>query len=87
MCDRGECFAVESGANGRVVFVIERGPGGVFVTAAAGDGQANQTAAVDAALRQIAPGAATFQTKRRGLVRRAEKLGYRVAGYIMRRDQ
>lgn len=60
--------------------------GVVWVIAAAGDG-AGMTEQLTRDLSAV-PGAraVAFQTKRRGLVRKAEKLGYRVTGYILRRD-
>lgn len=85
MCDAGRCFEVIEG-EGRAVIVLTYANGVTWVEAAAGEGGADLTRAIDEALRHIGAGAVGFQTKRRGLVARCEKLGYRVAGYIMRRE-
>ena len=86
MCQAGECLAVTAG-NGSAVIVVTRANGVTWIEAAAGEGGADLTKAIDDAMRHIGAGVVAFQTKRRGLVARCERLGYRVAGYIMRRDE
>ena len=44
------------------------------------------TAAIDETLINAGARVLAFQTKRPGLVRKAKKRGYHVAGYILRRD-
>lgn len=84
-CKAHQC-AESTGQDGRASVAYAVVNGVVWVIAAAGDGQ-GMTAQLTSDLAAV-PGARAiaFQTKRRGLVRRAERLGFQVCGYIMRRD-
>lgn len=82
MCAGAVCLEVGEG-DGSAVVVVRELAGVKWIEAAAGKGGHDLCALIDAA---TGPGPVAFQTKRRGLKRRAEKLGYHVAGYIMRRD-
>ena len=87
MCEAGQCWHVST-PRGSAVIVTQRTASGVlWVDAAAGVGEDDMTAAIDEVLRHTGARSVGFQTKRRGLVRRAERLGFRVAGFILRRDQ
>jgi hypothetical protein len=85
MCEHGTCLRVTEGSSSAVVVVCERN-GVSWIEAAAGDGPDDLTRAIDDALIAAGARALAFQTARPGLVRRAKRLGYRVTGYIMRRD-
>lgn len=85
MCQAGACVEV-SDAQGAAVVVLQSVNGVAWINIAGGGGGANLCPAIDAAAASIGAAAVAFQTKRPGLVRRAESLGYHVAGYIMRRD-
>lgn len=87
MCEASRCVQVTDGHGGLAVVVYELDEGGTaWVCAAVGQGGRDLTAAIDDAMRSLGARAVAFQTKRRGLVRRAERLGYALTGYIMRRD-
>lgn len=63
----------------------------VTVTAAGGEGAHGATEAMAAWVEQQARGrigarAITCSTQRRGLVRKLQRAGYRVAGYVMQKD-
>lgn len=85
MCQTGLSFEV-SDSSGAAVVVVRMENGVAWIDAAGGGGGADLCPAIDAAVAGLPCNSVAFQTKRRGLVRRAEKLGYHVAGYIMRRD-
>lgn len=87
MCEAGECWDVQSEQGGRAVVVIQRTPSGLlWIDAAAGQGGGDLTHTIDRLAASIGGQSIAFQTRRRGLVRRTEALGYHVAGYIMRKD-
>ncbi len=77
---------------GRLVLVLDRrGACGrqLWIEAAVGQGSADLTAAglrfVEETGRHAGCQEVAFQTSRRGLVRRAERLGYQVHGFILRK--
>lgn len=89
----GLSFGLESEA-GRVVFTLSTTGRECWIHAAAGTGY-GMTAATFCIIEQIAGRAGcnrvAFQTVRRGLVRRARRLGYRIAeqvgqGHILRKE-
>jgi hypothetical protein len=86
MCQTGMCMGLQS-ADGAVVMVLQVRDGVIWVDAVRGAGRVDLTAAVDQALTAL-PGAraVAFQTARPGLVRKAQRLGYQVTGYVMRKD-
>lgn len=86
---RGAAFELQTG-NGSGVFVLERKGDQVWVHGASGQAAEDLTAiglklieqgAQLAGARQVA-----FSTARRGLVRKAERAGYRVTGWIIVKD-
>ena len=85
-CQDCEALEVLDGQGGRAVVLVAKANGMHWIEAAAGEGGANLCATITEALDASGARSIGFQTKRRGLVRRAERLGYRVCGYIMRRD-
>lgn len=87
MCQAGLCLEVADDSGAAVLVVRLDNAGGVaWVDAAGGGGGRDLCGAIDAALSDMPINAIAFQTKRPGLVRRAKRAGYYVAGYIMRRD-
>lgn len=87
MCQRGECFAIDS-AQGSAVYVVRVRNKTAWVDAIKGRGDMDITAAVDAVLSGQAQGLRSmgFQTARRGLVRKAQARGWRVTGWIMQKE-
>lgn len=85
MCKAGTCFELSDGCGLAVVVVHERN-GVHWVDAAGGSGGRDLAGAIDHVLTAAGARSIAFQTKRLGLVRRAQRQGYKVAGYIMRRD-
>jgi hypothetical protein len=86
MCQAGECYELQTGEGGRAVIVITRANGVVWIDAAAGGGGVDLCASIHDLVRQLGGRSIAFQTARRGLVDRAQRLGYRQTGYIMRFD-
>jgi hypothetical protein len=88
MCERGLCFAATvNGSQG--VYVLHVKNGQAWVQAGAGFGAADLTRAVLPAIELQVAGYAesvAFQTMRPGLVRKAEALGYRRVGWILKKD-
>lgn len=81
----GESFALKTDT-GSLVYTIAPTPGGgCWVHAAAGQGAGMTEQGLRAIERQaqgLGLRAVAFQTMRRGLVRKAQALGYRVAGRV-----
>lgn len=71
--------------------LARRGPGArqLWVEGAVGGGEADMTAIglrfIEDTAHQAGCTEVAFQTSRRGLVRKAERLGYQVRGYILRK--
>lgn len=86
MCSNGQCVEIEH-EGGKAVMVLTSRNGVLWVNAAAGAGPVCLTSAMDQALQASGARSIAFQTARPGLVRKAKRLGYRVTGYIMRRDR
>lgn len=84
MCINGQCFELRD-AVGAAVVVVTVCNGVHWIDAAAGGGGDDLCRYIDAAVVALGATEIGFQTKRRGLVQRAERFGYSVAGYIMRR--
>lgn len=76
-------------ASGSVVFVLERNGDAVSIHGAAGQAGEDLTAigltVIEECARQAGAKEVKFQTARRGLVRKAEKAGYTVAGWILKK--
>lgn len=87
MCDAGECFEAQAGA-AKAVYVLTVANGVCWVDALVGSGGGDLVEAVDSVITGQAKGlrAIGLQTMRPGLVRRLERLGYRVTGWVMRKD-
>lgn len=85
----GHAFEV-AGEGGSAVFVVAIRNGCAFVIAAKGGGEFDLTAALDQAVTQgaINKGCKSIglQTARRGLVKKLGRRGYRVTGWIMKKD-
>lgn len=86
MCQQSRCVQLST-PRGVVTLALVQRAGVCWIEAAAGgDPAGTLTPEIDAALSDLGAKSIAFQTARRGLVKRAEQLGYRVTGYIMRRD-
>lgn len=83
---RGRCFAIDGEA--RAVYVISTANGCAWVEAAKGEGPADLTRILDAVIAAQADGlrAIGCQTARPGLVRKLQRHGWTVAGWIMRKE-
>lgn len=93
MAQRSDCVRV-TGADGELVMALQlrHGPERdvLWVAGAAGQGASDWTrnglAVAEHKARACRANAVGFQTARRGLVKRAQAGGYRVAGYILIKD-
>jgi hypothetical protein len=83
----GQCFKVMRGGEIIGAYVLKVQGNEVWVSAAIGRDKDDLTAAmlsmIDFNAQQF--GSIGFKTKRRGLVRKAQRHGYEIAGYIMRK--
>jgi hypothetical protein len=86
MCQAGQCFGLDGAASAVYVLTVRNGI--VWVDALKGAGELDITAAVDEVLTAQAEGARAIglQTRRRGLVRKLQQRGYRVTGWVMRKE-
>lgn len=84
MAARGQCFAATA-PGAQVVYVLRVENGRAWVDAMKGAGAVDWIANALPIIEAQAQGlrAVGFQTGRRGLVRKAQRQGYRVTGYIM----
>ena len=88
MCDRGQAFEL-AGPAGRAVYLVETRNACAWVSALAGQGDGvDLVRLVDGALTHQAAGLQriALQTARPGLVRRLQRLGYRVTGWVMAKE-
>lgn len=86
----GKCFAIE-GEDGEAVYVVKVARGQAWIVAAQGRGQIDMTEVIDLAISEQAkrtPGTHSMgcQTARRGLVKKLTAKGWRVTGWILRKD-
>ncbi len=85
-CHYGRCLEV-AGEGGSAVVVLHEGNGVLWVEAVkAGGASAGLSEEIDTLLCGSGAKAIAFMTERRGLVRRAERRGYRIAGYVMKKE-
>ena len=86
MTQAGNSFAATA-PDSQAVYVIKVANGVAWVDACRGWGPVNWAETLLPVIEAQAAGcsAVAFQTKRRGLVRQAQKQGYTVAGYIMKK--
>ena len=86
MAERGLCFAATAPA-AQAVYIIEVKNGIAWVNAAQGFGPADWAGVLLPIIEAQAKGchAVAFQTARPGLLRRAEKQGYTVTGWILKK--
>lgn len=86
MCHGGRCVAVQ-GDGGTAAAVLVESNGVLWVDAFKAEGvSAGLSEGLDEMLCKSGAKAIAFMTKRRGLVRRAERRGYRIAGYVMTKE-
>ena len=83
----GQCYAATADG-GQCVYVVKVSNGVAWVDAIKGTGPQDWTFLAADLIEAQAQGlrAVAFQTARPGLVRRMERKGYRVTGWIMRKD-
>lgn len=88
MCEAGECFAIDGEAS--AVYVLTVRNGCAWVQAAKGSGPVDLSAVLDAAISAQAQAhgldALGCQTARPGLVRKLQRLGWRVSGWVLRKE-
>ena len=87
MTKSGQCFEVV-GEAANAVYVLTVRNGVVWVDAVKGEGDLDVTALLDGVITAQAQGleAIGLQTARRGLVKKLQRHGYRVTGWVMRKD-
>lgn len=78
---RGGWLLCEAGKTIAGFTVIER-DGGLFITAASGEGRRDLTDCILGLLEQAGAASVAFQTRRPGLIRKAARRGYRVEGEV-----
>ncbi len=83
----GQCFAATT-ADGQAVYIIKVDNGVAFVTAMLGRGPLDWYATLLPIIEAQAKGCNSvgITTCRRGVVRKAEKLGYRVTGWTLKKE-
>ena len=85
----GQAFAIDA-EDGSAVFVVAVRNGCAFVVAAKGEGAVDLTAVLDHVVTRGATQdgctSVALQTARPGLVRKLQKRGFRVTGWVMRKD-
>ncbi len=87
MARAGQCFAATA-EHAQAVYVVRVVNGIAWVDACKGSGPIDWSALLLNVIEKQAQGCASvaFQTKRPGLVRKAKRQGYRVAGWILKKD-
>lgn len=87
MAQASDCFAATA-ENSQAVYVVQVRNGVAWIAATKGNGLANWTALLLPIIEAQSAGLArvAFQTERAGLKRAAEKQGYTVAGWIMKKE-
>lgn len=83
----GRCFQLQ-GDRSTAVYVLTVQNGVAWVQAAAGNGPIDWTAVLDETITQQAAGlrALGCQTARPGLVRRLQRRGWRISGWVLRKE-
>lgn len=88
LAEGGECFRLTT-ADGSGVFVLSRAGDVLWIDGAGSCGGQGLTEAglevIERAARGQGCSAVGFQTMRRGLVRRAERAGFEVVGFLMKK--
>jgi hypothetical protein len=87
MTRTGRCFEIR-GVQAGAVYVLSVRNGVVWVDALKGGGELDLVDLVDGVITSQAAGleAIALQTKRRGLVRKLQRHGYRITGWVMRKE-
>jgi hypothetical protein len=94
-CDAGQIIAqsdaylVVQGQNPVAGLLMRRRGSEIYVVAAAGRANIDLSVAMHEIINQYKSDeitAVSFTTKRRGLVKKAQKLGYKIDGYILRKQ-
>lgn len=84
----GQCYAATSHDGAQVVYVVNVSNGVAWIDAAKGAGPVPWSETLLPIIEAQSKGLRSvgFQTARPGLVRKAERQGYRVAGWIMKKQ-
>lgn len=86
----GTCFALTDATGGQIVYVLAIHKSQAWIHAAVGQGGADMTAVALPVIERQALGeglhSVGFLTARPGLVRKAEKHGYSVKGWLLTKD-
>jgi hypothetical protein len=87
IAENGHCFVLDCGGAVVAGYVLQQFQGQLCITAAGGAGRFDLGAIIDAIVtRQAAEFEhVTFKTTRRGAVRKAQRLGFEIEAYIMRK--
>ena len=87
LASTGQCFAATA-EQSQAVYVIHIKNGVAWIAAAKGSGPQDWSAALLPIIEAQAKGCAAvaFQTARPGLVRKAQRQGYAVTGWILKKD-
>lgn len=82
----GQCFAATADT-GQAVYVVKVSNGVAWISAAKGAGPVKWQDVLLPVIERQAKGcdAVAFQTKRRGLVKAAQRQGYEITGWIMKK--
>ncbi len=86
MCERGQCFEVSGAANAVYVITVENGVAWIDAAKKTGEGDASH--AIDTVVMAQAKGlkAMATQTAHAGLVQKLKKQGWRISGWILKKD-
>lgn len=86
MAQAGQCFAATA-EKAQAVYIVQVQNGVAWISATKGAGPVDWSALLLPVIEAQAAGAAAvgFQTARRGLVRKAQKQGYEVTGWILKK--
>jgi hypothetical protein len=89
MCERGLCFGANVGNHSQMAYVLQLQDGKCWISAAGGRGAVDLTQTMLPAIELQVSGAAdslAFLTGRRGLVKKAQALGYEIRGWVLQKD-
>ena len=86
LCERGQCFALDGPCDAVYVLTVRNAV--VWIDAAKGSGAVDVLATIDAVVTAQSEGlrAIALQTARPGMVKKLERRGFRVTGWILRKD-
>lgn len=88
LCEQGLCFGASIAGRAQMVYVLSVRNGQAWVQAAKGEGAADLTRTMLPVIELQCSelDSVGFQTARPGLVRKAQKQGYRVTGWMLTKE-